>query len=114
MVATKLQLYKDENFTSNHEESDIRVWFHCLKTSYTKILVYSPDTDTYHIGLKVLVGPDCILKKDAIEQLSMVVDKYGYLIMSKILNCILEEPDLDSIPKELPSVIQNHLHRLWL
>ena len=39
---------------SNHEEGDSRVWRHAFQSQGDTILIYSPDTDTYHIGLPLL------------------------------------------------------------
>ena len=36
------------------EESDTRVWLHVLCGSGRKKLLYSPDTDVYHIGLTLI------------------------------------------------------------
>ena len=36
------------------EESDTRVWLHVLHSSGHKKLLYSPDTDVYHIGLTLI------------------------------------------------------------
>ena len=36
------------------EESDTRVWLHVLRSSGHKKLLYSPNTDVYHIGLTVI------------------------------------------------------------
>lgn len=38
---------------SNHKESDTRVWLHARKTTHADILIYSPDTDVYHVGLGI-------------------------------------------------------------
>ena len=35
----------------NHEETDSRAWLHALTGSTNNVLIFSPDTDTYHIGL---------------------------------------------------------------
>ena len=37
--------------TANAEETDTRIWMHVTKSHGTKKLVFSPDTDVYHIGL---------------------------------------------------------------
>ena len=50
------QVGKLDQFSSNHEEADTRVWFHALK--FEKSIIYSPDTDTFMIGLP-LVDPGC-------------------------------------------------------
>ncbi len=39
---------------SNAEESDTRVWLHAISSAGSKKLVFSPDTDVYHIGLPLL------------------------------------------------------------
>ena len=36
---------------SNADEGDLRVWLHCMHSSKTRTLIYSRDTDVYHIGL---------------------------------------------------------------
>ena len=38
---------------SNADESDTRIWLHCVHSHGAKKLLYSPDTDIYHIGLTV-------------------------------------------------------------
>ena len=37
--------------SSDHEEGDSRVWFHASQTSCRTVIIYSPDRDTFHIGL---------------------------------------------------------------
>lgn len=41
-------------FQSNALEADMRVWRHATQVHYNQILVYSPDTDVYNIGLTML------------------------------------------------------------
>ena len=36
---------------SDHEETDSRAWLYALDGSLINILIFSPDTDTYHIGM---------------------------------------------------------------
>ncbi len=36
-----------------HEEADTLVWFHAVQCGYKKVLIYSPDTDVFNIGLRV-------------------------------------------------------------
>ena len=50
------------------EESDTRVWLHVLHSSGHKKLLYSTDTDVYHIGL-TLIDP-CV--QDVHVQLSNI------------------------------------------
>ena len=41
----------DPLFTSNAEESDTRLWLHVKKSRYARVLISSPDTDVYVIGM---------------------------------------------------------------
>ncbi|CAG2213915.1 unnamed protein product [Mytilus edulis] len=38
----------------DHEEADTRVWLHAVTSSAINIIIYSPDTDVYFIGLPIL------------------------------------------------------------
>lgn len=107
MVATKEVITVDESLSSNHEESDSRVWLHCLRTPYSWVLVYSPVTDTYHVGLRVLIGQGGLVRKDAVVQLSMVPDDHEYLSIPYLASCLRTDPDLGLLVKDdLPTVFQ--------
>ena len=56
------------NYRSNCDEADTRIWRHAVQTSARRILVYSPDTDIYNIGLSLLPR---LLNKDVIVQLNV-------------------------------------------
>ena len=43
-------------YICNAEETDTRIWLHCRQSECEKILVLSPDTDIYHIGLPLQSG----------------------------------------------------------
>ena len=44
----------EPSLSSNHEEGDSRVWLHAFSSGKAQVLIYSPDTDTYHVGLPLL------------------------------------------------------------
>jgi hypothetical protein len=39
---------------SDHEEGDSRVWVHAAATGCSTVIIYSPDTDTYFVGLPLV------------------------------------------------------------
>ena len=88
----------------NAEESDTRVWLHVLHSSGNKKLLYSPDTDVYHIGLSV-VDPSV---HDVYVQLSSVSSpELRLLHLNKLLHSFRDDPDLSLVPLVLrPHVIQ--------
>ena len=97
----------EPKFSSNHEESDSRVWLHCLQSQHDHVLVFSPDPDTYCIDLVALSGEEGRLKKDVIVQMCNSPDKNEYRSMNVFLCCLRSDPDLDAMEKDdLPSVIQ--------
>ena len=42
------------SFNSNSPEADMRIWRHVAQTTARQILIFSPDTDIYNIGLPLL------------------------------------------------------------
>jgi hypothetical protein len=42
------------HLSANHEEGDTRVWFHATKSTANRLIIYSPDTDTFFIGLPLI------------------------------------------------------------
>ncbi len=58
----------EECYTSNAEEADTRLWFHVKHSGGQKKLLFSPDTDVYHIGLTAanLTTNDIIIQLNAI------------------------------------------------
>ena len=56
----------DPSFSCNAEEIDTRLWLHVKNTDCTQVLVMSPDTDVYNIGLPL----QCIQGKEVFVQVS--------------------------------------------
>ena len=36
---------------TNADEADVQIWLHCIHSFGRRKLIFSPDTDVYHIGL---------------------------------------------------------------
>ena len=83
---------------SNAEESDTRVWLHAFNSAGNKKLVFSPDTDVYHIGLPFL-RPDL---HDVYVQLSSVSSLDVRLLHLNYLHQALNsDPYLAFVPSNL-------------
>ena len=91
-------------YTSNAEEADTRLWMHVKRTNTSKILILSPDTDIYHIGLPLEHGSE----KNIVIQLSTFNSKdLKYLHLSTFVTVLQNDPDLSAIPSQLtPQVFQ--------
>ena len=91
-------------YTSNAEEADTRLWMHVKRTNTSKILILSPDTDIYHIGLPLEHGSE----KNIVIQLSTFNSKdLKYLHLSTFVTVLQNDPDLSAIPSRLiPQVFQ--------
>jgi len=83
-------------FTSNVDEADMRIWLHSLHSVGNRILVFSPDTDVYHIGLTQIYG------KHVIIQLSKSLNVSPKLLdLNALLDALEKDPDLSSIQVSL-------------
>ena len=96
----------DLNYLSNAEEADMRIWRHATQTSAQHILVYSPDTDVYNIGVPIIqerrLSTECIVQLNGPH--SQVLK---YLHINNLTQALEDDPDLATLPRDsLPSIIQ--------
>ena len=90
---------------SNADEGDLRVWLHCIHTAGRRKLIFSPDTDVYHIGLTVPFGRE---DSDVIVQLNKPGQPdFKYVHMNNLLIAIENDPDLQLPPSIRPQVMQS-------
>ena len=86
-----------------HEETDTRIWLHISKSVFHNFLVFSPDTDVYHIGLPIVQK----FKKKVVVQLNMKFGDEKYLDMKKLLHALTNDMAFHQIsPSEIPNLIQ--------
>ena len=90
--------------STNAEEADMRIWRHALLSNTQNILVHSPDTDVYNIGLRLM--PD--ISKQVVVQLNLPhVEDLKYLHLNYLIECFNTDPDLATLPQEsLPHIMQ--------
>ena len=94
---------------SNHEEGDSRVWRHAFQSQGDTILIYSPDTDTYHIGLPLLekyVNTHVIVQLSP-SSASLPFSQSKFLLLNRLRQALHQDLDLADIDQEsLTSVFQ--------
>lgn len=86
-------------FSSNVDEADMHIWLHCVHSAGNRIMIFSPDTDVYHISI-TLVGlmPD----KQIIVQLSKSLNISPKLLhLNALIQSLENDPDLSGVPTSL-------------
>jgi len=98
LKANKLSLPAPElKYKSNCDETDTRICHHVTQTSARRILVYSPDTDIYNIGLPLLVE---IPHKEVIVQINVPHSLTNlYLHLNNLVTALQLDLDLASLPR---------------
>lgn len=94
----------DPSYACNAEETDTRIWLHLKQTTADKILVVSPDTDVYHIGLPL----QSINRKEVIIQINPINSRELRLLhMNNLISALKNDPDLATIDSTIvPQVLQ--------
>ena len=76
---------------SNAEETDLRIWLHCKYSAGSRKMLYSPDTDVYHIGLPIVSHnqprPDVYVQLHGRRK-----DSHRYLHANALLEAIDRDP----------------------
>lgn len=83
--------FQEEEYTSNAEEADTRVWLHAKHAKGSKKLIL----DVYHIGLTQVDFSSC----EVIVILSSLGRELKLLHMNKLVDALECDGDLDSVPK---------------
>ena len=95
----------DPAYSCNAEETDTRIWLHVRKTTCEQILVLSPDTDVYHIGITM---EDVAETKDVVVQTNpMNSRQLKYVHIAALIKAFSNDPDLSHIDSiSLPQIFQ--------
>ena len=81
---------------TNADEADMRVWLHCIHSTGTRKLIFSPDTDVYHIGLAfvhLLQGMEVVIKS--------LREGSKFLLLHNLIRALENDPDMAGIPSTL-------------
>lgn len=87
MVPTPIEMLQ-----SDAQEADMRVWRHALQTEKVRVLIYSPDTDVYNIGLTLVQPP-----KQYVVQINLPRNTPRYVNVNQLLKSFQCDPDLASL-----------------
>ena len=88
----------------NHEEGDSLVWFLATQSSGSNILIYSPDNDTFNIGLPLASQYS---KQFTVQLKSSNYDKQ-YLLLNKLTSILQHHSSFHTIsPLELFNTLQS-------
>ena len=104
IVITHTTSYVSTELTCNAEETDTRIWLHILNSTIQPVLILSPDTDTYHIGLALLPPV-----KEVIIQLSSPGARELNLHLHRLIDALTCDPDMMHIPHtQVTAIIQQY------
>ena len=79
-------------FTSNAEEADTRVWLLAAHSYGTRKIIYSPDTDVYHIGLLNIQS-----QNEVFVQLNMLGKDFKFVNINALSEYMKNDNDLHEI-----------------
>eukprot|EP00117_Sycon_ciliatum_P026716 scpid47964/ scgid21868/ len=82
-------------YASDAEEADFRVWRHAAANG--PVVVYSPDTDTYHVALS---GREVADRSIAVQLDMPGAPEQRFLLLSKLAKAINGDPDLAKVPSD--------------
>ena len=84
----------DPAYSCNAEETDTMLWLHVKGTNCSNVLVLSPDTDVYMIGLPL----QCTHMKDIIVQISDINSReLKLLYLKRLIAALCNDSDLANV-----------------
>ena len=102
-VTSNGEILPSPQLWSNADEADLKVWLHCTGTQK---LLFSPDTDVYHVGLvfvSLLQGMEIVIQLTKTFREGSKV-----LLLHHLLQSLHSDPDLQGIPSALrPQALQS-------
>ena len=91
---------EETEFYSNAEETDLRIWLHCLLSNGTRKLIYSRDTDVYHIGLPLVLQQAPALDVFVQQSPSLTMNSQ-FVSLLHFIRALDNDPDIVCVPNHL-------------
>ena len=95
-VTNRGQILPCPQLWTNADEADMRVWLHCIHSTGLRKLIFSPDTDVYHIGLAcvhLLQGNEIV-----VQLTKNLREGSRFLLFHNMVQALERDPDLAGIP----------------
>lgn len=84
-------------YKTNAEEAEMIIWRHALQCGRQHVLVYSPDTDVYVIGLPLID-----LSREYIVHINVPhAQDFKYVCLNSLTQALKDDPNLASLPSDL-------------
>ena len=99
---------RSSDYQSDALEADTRVWRHATQTQYQRVLVYSPDTDVFNIGVAMAQAHTT---DHYVVQINLLHATPRYIDINKLLLSFQCDPDLAPLPQ---SRIGNIMLQLYI
>lgn len=99
-VGSNKVVYPEPVLRTNADEGDMRVWLHCINTPGQRKLIFSPDTDVYHIGLTLMsqVDPEGVV---FIQLSTNYTGDARFLNMNALISAMSGDYALSTVPQVL-------------
>lgn len=91
---------------TNADEANSKLWLHCAHSAGTKKLIFSPDTDVYHVG--VTIAPRLPGTEIVVQPTKTFREGSKFLLLHHLLQALHSNPDLHGVPLHLrPQALQS-------
>ena len=98
----------EPQYSTTAEEADTRIWKHAVECDTTRILIYSPDTEVYNIGVSLNLNP----QRHIIIQVNQPhSSELRYLNLTNLMLALLQDTDLAPLPR---SSVQSIFQMLFI
>lgn len=97
VITSSLTPYPTTQYKSTAEEADIRIWRHAMQCTANQVLIYSPDTDIYNIGLGCLEATTKIFIVQ-VNVLHSTTKKFLHL--NNLKDALMKDPDTACLAKD--------------